>query len=91
MTEDLDRYDARRDRCMLDQSSNTAPSLREIVGAPVELQRRYASQPGVADLIAAFNEAAALPHPASQRPRRATLADLAQALQANSADQRNSE
>ena len=91
MAEDFDRYDQRRDRCFLDQSSNTAPSLREIVGAPVELQRRYASHPEVADFIAAFNEAAALGDPAAQRPRRAKLAERAEALQAKSAGEGKSE
>lgn len=39
----MDPYDIRRSRCMLDQSSNVNVPLHLLLGAPAELQARYAA------------------------------------------------
>lgn len=82
MSEGYDRYDARRDRCMLDQSSSTAPPMHEIVGAPAELGRRYPGLPDVADLVRDINSLAASGAPAGQAAAREPLAARAAELQA---------
>lgn len=81
MSPDYDRYDARRERCMLDQSSSTAPPMHEIVGAPAELARRYPELPDVADLVKAIGALAASGDPAEQSRGREPLAVRAEALQ----------
>ena len=67
MSEGYDRYDARRERCMLDQSSNTATPMHAIVGAPVELGRRYPELPDVAALVRAIGALAASGAPAAEQ------------------------
>ena len=76
MSEGYDRYDARRDRCMLDQSSSTAPPMHEIVGAPAELGRRYPGLPDVADLVKAIGALAASGDQAGREPLAACAAGL---------------
>lgn len=75
-------YDERRSRCFLDQSSNVATPIHEIVGAPAELQRRYADLPEVADLLGAVNALAAT-GPSAERAGREALAGRAERLQAD--------
>lgn len=76
MTEAYDRYDQRREKCMLDHSSNVATPMHEIVGAPVELARRYPDLPDVADLVRAIGALAAAGDEAGREPLAARAVEL---------------
>ena len=91
MSGSYDRYDQRRERCMVDQSSSVTTPLREIVRSPAELQRRYSGHPEIADLIRSLNELAGADDPEEQKAGREKLAEGADALRGKYSGQGMSE